>query len=70
MANYFLCKLKNGSTAKDLALYLLEKHDIFIKDLNGKKGFNDASWLRLAIRNSKDNDFLVQCLYQYKASLC
>jgi histidinol-phosphate/aromatic aminotransferase/cobyric acid decarboxylase-like protein len=61
-ANYFLCKLKNGLNAADLARYLLDAHDIFIKDLDNKKGFPSGSWVRLAIRNKQDNDRLIEKL--------
>jgi len=65
-ANYFLCRLKDGFNAADLSRYLLEKHEIFIKDLGGKKGFNDSSWIRLAIRNRQDNDLLIEKLGLFK----
>jgi histidinol-phosphate/aromatic aminotransferase/cobyric acid decarboxylase-like protein/choline kinase len=61
-ANYFLCKLNKSINATDLSLYLLEKHDIFIKDLSGKKGFSNGFWVRLAIRNQNDNDLLIEKL--------
>ena len=64
-ANYFLCRL-NGFKAADLALYLLENHEIFIKDLDSKKGFPGGSWIRLAIRNSHDNDILIEKLMLFR----
>ncbi|MDR2943083.1 MAG: histidinol-phosphate aminotransferase family protein, partial [Treponema sp.] len=54
-ANYFLCKL-NGFSAPELTERLLEKHEVFIKDLTGKTGIPDASFFRIAIRNKDDND--------------
>jgi histidinol-phosphate/aromatic aminotransferase/cobyric acid decarboxylase-like protein/choline kinase len=60
-ANYFLCRLKTGSAAA-LACDLLASGDIFIKDLSGKKGIPDNSFIRLAIRNSHDNDILAERL--------
>ncbi|MDR0441861.1 MAG: aminotransferase class I/II-fold pyridoxal phosphate-dependent enzyme [Treponema sp.] len=65
-ANYFLCKLREGIIAKDLAYYLLDKHEIFIKDLTGKNGFFEGSWIRIAIRNKHDNDVLIEKLMLYK----
>ena len=65
-ANYFLCKLKDGLNALDLSRYLLETHEIFIKDLGGKKGFPDGSWIRLAVRNQHDNDILIEKLECFK----
>jgi histidinol-phosphate/aromatic aminotransferase/cobyric acid decarboxylase-like protein/choline kinase len=64
-ANYFLCRLRPGFDATDLARYLLETHSIFIKDLSGKKGFPGGSWIRLAVRNRQDNDCLLEKLRLY-----
>jgi len=61
-ANYFLCRLKDGLKAVDLTRYLLQEHEIFIKDLDGKKGFPSGSWIRLAVRNRHDNDKLIEKL--------
>jgi len=65
-ANYFLCRMENNHTAADLSKYLLENHDIFIKDLDNKKGFPPGSWVRFAVRNKHDNDTLVQKLLLYR----
>jgi histidinol-phosphate/aromatic aminotransferase/cobyric acid decarboxylase-like protein len=35
---------------------------MFIKDLSGKKGIPDGSFVRIAIRARKDNEGLVQAL--------
>ena len=56
-ANYFMCKIR-GIPASELTEYLLEKHNIFIKDLAGKTGIPDDSFIRIAIRNKEDNDTL------------
>jgi len=60
-ANYFLCKL-NGISAPELTEYLLDKHEIFIKDLTGKTGIPDDSFIRIAIRDKDDNNNLAVCL--------
>jgi len=60
-ANYFLCKLR-GISAPELTERLLEKQEIFIKDLTGKIGIPDNSFIRIAIRNKEDNDRLAACL--------
>jgi len=60
-ANYFLCKL-NGISAPELTERLLDKHEIFIKDLTGKTGIPDDSFIRIAIRNKDDNNKLAACL--------
>lgn len=61
-ANYFLCRIEGDFSARDLTKYLLGEHDIFIKDLTGKKGIPDDKWIRLAVRNRQDNEKLVSKL--------
>ncbi|GHV79755.1 aminotransferase [Spirochaetia bacterium] len=63
-ANYFLCRLTSGThlSAPVLTEQLLEDHNIFIKDLSGKKGIPGTSYIRLAIRGKADNDTLVKIL--------
>jgi histidinol-phosphate/aromatic aminotransferase/cobyric acid decarboxylase-like protein/choline kinase len=60
-ANYFMCECK-GCTARELTKYLLGTHDIFIKDLTGKKGIVGGGWIRVAVRNKTDNSKLVEKL--------
>ena len=60
-ANYFLCKVKKG-TATKLTSELLEKSNILIKDCTGKSGFSDKQYVRIAVRDMKDNDKLVNFL--------
>ena len=60
-ANYFLCKLR-GISAHELTERLLDEHDIFIKDLTGKTGIPDDSFVRIAIRDKDDNNKLAECL--------
>jgi histidinol-phosphate/aromatic aminotransferase/cobyric acid decarboxylase-like protein len=63
-ANYFLCRIKAdvAMNAPTLTRHLLEKHNIFIKDLSGKSGIPDDSFVRLAVRNQADNDRLLDAL--------
>lgn len=62
-ANYFLCELKNGITSYNLTLKLLSEHNILIKDCSSKKGFkNNRQYVRIAIRDRKDNSKLIESL--------
>jgi histidinol-phosphate/aromatic aminotransferase/cobyric acid decarboxylase-like protein len=63
-ANYFLCELTNGMSARRLAEDLLQFQDVFIKDLTGKKGVPGDSFIRLAVRDRADDDTLVTRLGQ------
>lgn len=59
-ANYVMVELSCDVTPKVLTKMLLLKHNILIKDLTGKiKGKN---YLRLAVRDSTDNDRLLDAL--------
>jgi len=61
-ANYLMCRCTGDFTARDLTKYLLGNHDIYIKDLTGKKGIKDDRWIRLAVRDRTDNDVLIEKL--------
>lgn len=60
-ANYFLCKVTDRFTSHELALKLL-KHNILIKDCGTKKAFNGGNYIRLAVRDRKDNHYLTETL--------
>jgi histidinol-phosphate/aromatic aminotransferase/cobyric acid decarboxylase-like protein len=63
-ANFILVKL-DGIRADVLAVDLLEKSNLFIKDLTGKKCFDQQNYIRLAVRDQTDNDLLIQTLKDY-----
>ncbi len=59
-ANYVMVELEAGISPKELLKRLLIKHDLLIKELTTKtKGRN---YLRLAVRNEKDNDVLIAAM--------
>lgn len=60
-ANYVLCRI-DGKKAADITVSLLEKYNIFIKDLSSKKGFESGDYIRLAVRDQKDDDVLIVAL--------
>lgn len=61
-ANYFLCEVKDKYTSTELTRILLEKADILIKDCSTKSAFNGRNFIRIAIRDRKDNSKLVETL--------
>ena len=63
-ANYVLCEVTSGVTSRKLAEDLLEEN-ILIKDLSTKKGFDGKNYIRLAVRDEKDNAILVEALKRY-----
>lgn len=61
-ANFVLCRLEGKMTSTQLAEKLLETYGIFIKDLTGKKCFDDGRYIRLAVRDKDDDNCLIDAL--------
>ena len=61
-ANYIMAEIINGMTAKELNMELLDRYNILIKDLTEKIKDNDRQYVRIAIRNTEDNDKLINGL--------
>ena len=61
-ANYVMVELTDGTDPKKLLKTLLVKHNLLIKELTTKT--NGKNYLRLAIRNTEDNDRLLSALKQ------
>lgn len=59
-ANYVMMELKGRITARELARILLEKYNILVKELSSK--LSDRQYLRVAIRNTEDNNKLLAVL--------
>ena len=60
-ANYFMMQLNNGS-ANELAEQLLENDKVLIKVLNGKNGFDDKEYVRIAIKSREENGYLLESI--------
>ncbi len=66
-ANYFLCEITDRFTSHELTLRLLTEYNILIKDCSSKKGFPAGKqYVRIAIRNRKDNQKLTNILKSYE----
>lgn len=63
-ANYIMVEIMDGYTAKDITEALLFKHGLFIKDLTSKLGKTGREFVRIAVRNTEDNDKLIAALLQ------
>ena len=62
-ANFFLCQITELYSSCLLAETLLSKYGILIKDCNNNKtGLNGKNYVRIAIRNEKDNNKLIVAL--------
>ena len=63
-ANYFMCRLNKG-TSLSLASYLLEEKKILIKTLNNKNGFDNKEYIRIAIKSTEENNYLIEVIKEY-----
>ena len=63
-ANYFLCEVLPPYTSRQLTELLLEKFDILIKDCSGKNAMKGREFIRIAVRDERDNNALVAAMKQ------
>lgn len=61
-ANYFLCEVTSRYTSAELAILLIKRDNILIKDCGYKKAFAGKNYVRIAVRNTADNDRLLRVL--------
>ncbi|SFV64101.1 Phosphocholine cytidylyltransferase / Aspartate aminotransferase [hydrothermal vent metagenome] len=61
-ANYFLIEINSKFTALELTEILLDKYDLYIKDLTGKIGFENKEYIRIAVKDFDDNEFMIEKL--------
>ena len=59
-ANYIMVEITNGKKATEVTKRLLSDYGILIKDLSAK--IKGGEYLRLAVRDTKDNDKLIDAL--------
>lgn len=61
-ANYFLCEVTSKYSSKELTEILLNKYNILIKDCGTKSAFENGNYIRIAVRDTNDNDRLIEVL--------
>lgn len=61
-ANYLMAELTGGMTSRELTRKLLVEYDLLIKDLSGKIQRDGRQFIRIAVRNTEDNDKLIAAL--------
>ncbi|WBW98668.1 aminotransferase class I/II-fold pyridoxal phosphate-dependent enzyme [Oceanirhabdus sp. W0125-5] len=61
-ANYIMCEVLSEYKATILTEELLSEHNIFIKDLSKKKGFNNKQYIRIAVKTTEENNSLVDAM--------
>ena len=66
-ANFVMVELEEGVSPKDLLKRLLLKHNLLIKELTTKT--NGRNYLRLAVRNTEENDILIAAMKKELGSI-
>ena len=61
-ANYIMCRVLDKFGAKELATKLLNESKLLIKDLSAKNGFNNETFIRVAVKDKEENDILIETL--------
>ncbi len=62
-ANYILCEV-SGMTATGLTRTIMKKSNILLKDCTGKTAFDNKEFIRIAVRDRNDNEYLIDALTQ------
>ena len=68
-ANYFLVEVLPPYTANGLVLKMLKDFNILMRDCSGKGGFNNKQYMRIAVRDHKDNTKLIESLKQLENNI-
>lgn len=63
-ANYFLCEVVDKYSSRELTELLLNEYNILIKDCGTKVAFQNAEYVRVAVRSALDNEQLITVLKQ------
>ena len=63
-ANYFLCEVLPPYTSRVLTEIMLEKYNILLKDCSGKNAMKNRDYIRIAVRDTHDNEALVTAFKQ------
>ena len=63
-ANYFLCEVLPPYTSRVLTEIMLEKYNILLKDCSGKNAMKNRDYIRIAVRDTNDNEALVTAFKQ------
>ena len=61
-ANYLMIEIKNKVSSRKLTKLLLDKYQILIKDLSSKIKDSKKQYIRIAVRNTDDNNKLLVAL--------
>lgn len=63
-ANYFLVEVLPPFTARKIAYVMLKDYAILMRNCTAKEGFDGKQYMRIAVRDHKDNAKLIEALKQ------
>ena len=63
-ANYFTIELNKGNS-KEFCAKILDHYNIFIKDLTSKINLENREFIRVAVRNTEDNELFILAVKEY-----
>lgn len=63
-ANYIMCKFDGKENIKELTIKLLQQHNLLIKDLSPKYGFDNGNFMRLSVMRPEENDLVITGLME------
>ena len=55
-----MCEVTSRFTSSELAALLLKRFNLLIKDCGTKSAFKDKNYIRIAVRDEGDNDYLIE----------
>ena len=61
-ANFFCLEIIAKYSSAELTKLLLERYNIMVKDCNSKTSLQGRNYIRISVRNQKDNDALIAAL--------
>jgi len=68
-ANYFLVEVLKPFTARQLVFTMLKNYKILMRNCSEKGGFDGKQYMRIAVRNHKDNSTLIAALEEIDKTL-
>ena len=63
-ANLFCLEITDKYSSADLTKLLLERYNIMVKDCNSKTSLQGRNFIRISVRDQKDNDVLIAALWE------
>ena len=65
-ANFFLCEVLPIKNINQLALTMLKKHNILVRNCSNKEGFDGKQYMRISIRSHEDNAKLIAAFKEFE----